>query len=95
MSDSGQMRLSTSARTWSSYWKRGTASSGWWASVARAMRPVFCASNSGRRPPCTRLWTSEVMNHRLAGARQAGHAKPQCRLHEAGGTPGERVQGDF
>ena len=53
---------STSAAMWSSYWKRGTASSGCSSRKARAMRPDFCASNSGSRPPWMRLWTKAEMN---------------------------------
>ena len=60
--ESGQMRSFTSAATWSSYWKRGTASSGCCSRKARAMRPDFCASNSGSRPPWIRLWTKAEMN---------------------------------
>jgi hypothetical protein len=47
---------------WSSYWKRGTASSGCSSRKARAMQPDFWASNSGNLPPWTRLWTKAEMN---------------------------------
>jgi hypothetical protein len=84
--ESGQTRWSTKAAMWSSYWKRGTASSGWCSSSAREIRPDFRASKIGSRPPWTRLCTSAEMNtvlpereRPLTPSRSDGENSPAAR----------------